>query len=158
MNMRLQLTGVVLALALGGCAGGARTYSDALPKNMNVTTTVDGGSKKAAVAFDIHRVNARCLTEYEGRIDLENGTIQVGLPADEPLYLDFIFVTGGGFTSPVGAVRHGVLFTARSGYDYRAQVTYKNAIYDVEIREARKGSSGGRVVERLPLSACKPRA
>ena len=157
MNIRASAAVAVFAIALTGCAGGPRSFSNSLPKNLNVTTKVDGGSTKAAVAFDIHRVNARCLTEHEGRINLENGSMEVGLPLDAPLYLEFIFVTGGGFTSSVGATRHGTLFTARSGYYYRVQVSYNKGIYAVEIRETRKGSPGGRVVERVPLSTCKAR-
>jgi len=158
MNIRASVAAAVLAIVLTGCAGGPRTFPNSLPKNLNVTTNVDGGSIKAEVAFDIHRVNARCITDYEGRINLENGSTDVGLPVDEPLYLEFIFVTGGGFTSSVRATRHGTLFTARSGYYYRAQVSYNKGIYAVEIRETRRGVAGGRVVERVPLSTCKARA
>jgi hypothetical protein len=147
-----------LAIALAACASGPRSYSNTLPKNLHVTTKVEGGSTDAAVAFDIHRVDSRCQTEHEGRINLENGATEVGLPVDAPLYLEFIFVTRGGFGSPVGATRHGMLFTARTGYDYRADVLYKKGIYSVEIREGRKGAAAGRLIERVPLSACKPRA
>ena len=146
----------VLALWLAGCASGPRAYDNTLPKNLLVRTKVDGGAVKAAVAFDIHRVSADCSTDFDGRINLENGTMQVGLPAGSPLYLDFVFVTGGGFTSSVGAVRHGTLLTARAGHDYRAEVSYARGIYSVEIREVRKGADS-RVVERVPLNACKAR-
>jgi hypothetical protein len=145
------------ALCLGGCMSAPRTYENTLPKNLMVRTKVDGGGVKAAAAFDIYRVNADCSTDFEGRVNLENGATEVGLPGGAPLYLDFVFVTGGGFTSSVGAVRHGTLLITRAGHDYRAEVTYAKGIYSVEIREARKGA-GSRVVERVPLTACKARS
>jgi hypothetical protein len=143
------------ALALAACSSSPRTYSNSLPKNMHVTKQVEGGSVRVAVGFDIHGLKADCDLDFQGRVELEDGTTDIGLPVDRPLLLDFIFVTRGGFGSTTGATRHGMVITPRSGYDYRALVSYAKGIYSVEIREARKGVSGGRVLERVPLSACK---
>lgn len=146
---------VLSAAVLAGCSSAPRSYSSSLPSNMQVTTRAEG----AKAAFDIHRLKADCELDFQGRINLENGTVGVGVPTDEPLYLDFIFVTGGGFfSSSVGSTRYGTLFRARPGFDYRAQATYDKGIYSVEIRESRKGASASRVLDRVPLGACKPKA
>ncbi len=155
MNILSNFIVTALAITLAGCAGGIRTFPNTLPKNMHVTTDVDGGKVEAAVAFDIHRMKKNCETEHEGRINLENGSIGVGLPSDEPLYLDFIFVSRAGFGSPVGATRHGTLLTLKGGYEYQAHVHYKKGIYAVEIKEMRKGAGVARVLQPVPLKTCK---
>jgi hypothetical protein len=145
------------SMAVAGCSG-VPSYPDTLAKNLHVTTLVDSGGGPSTVAeFDIHRLNARCETEHLGRVYLDNGTKDVGLPVDAPIYLDFIFASKGFLSPDISAVRHTTLFTARSGYDYSAQVRYVKGIYSVVIREARQGVAASRVVERVPLSDCKQR-
>jgi hypothetical protein len=145
------------AIAMAGCSS-VPSYPDTLPKNLHVTTQVDSSGGPSTVAeFDVHRLNARCETEHLGRVYLDNGTRDVGLPVDAPVYLDFIFASKGFLSPNVSAIRHTTLLTARSGYDYSAQVKYVKGIYSVVIREARKGATPSRVVERAPLSDCKQR-
>lgn len=154
----MRALAIATLLALGACASAPRSYSSSAPKNFHVDTRVDGGAKRAAVAFDIHRVDARCETRHEGRVDLENGATELGLPVEVPLYLEFIFVTAGSFNSSLGATREGRLFTAKPGYAYRAEVSYDKGIYAVDIREARQGAKSGRLMKATPLGACEPRA
>ncbi len=111
MNILSNFIVTALAITLAGCAGGIRTFPNTLPKNMHVTTDVDGGKVEAAVAFDIHRMKKNCETEHEGRINLENGSIGVGLPSDEPLYLDFIFVSAQ--VSGLRSARHATARCSR---------------------------------------------
>lgn len=158
MIARALVIAAALPLAVVGCSSAPRTYSSEGPKNFHVDTKVDGGSKRAAVAFDIHRVDAKCQTDFAGRVNLENGGTDLGLPVGVPLYLEFIFVTSGSvFNSSLGATRQGMLFIAKPGFDYRADVTYEKGIYAVDIHEARKGAKRGRVLALPPLSACRAR-
>lgn len=158
MNAALRIAVCLAMLALAGCAG-VKTYPDTLPKNLQIATQVESGStlRTTVAAVDIHRVNARCETEHQGRIDLENGVTDAGVPIGETLYFDFIFASKGVLSPNVSAVRASTLLTPRAGYGYRASVTYKNGIYDVTLRETPKGSAASRVVERRPLTDCKPR-
>lgn len=149
-----RVAGCLVAIALAGCSG-IPTYPNTLAKNLNITTRVKAASGRTAVAFDIHRVNARCETEHQGRINLEDGATAVGIPVGEPLFLDFIFASKGFLSSSVSATRYSTLLTPRSGYRYSAQVKYDRGIYDVVIRETRRRGSAGRVIDRVPLSACK---
>ena len=156
--MSWTVAALLIPIALAGCSS-VPTYPNTAPKNMQVTTRVDSGSGLGATVaeFDVHRVNARCGTENQGRVYLDNGTLEVGIPVDETLYLDFIFASKGFLSPSVSATRYSTLLTPRSGYEYRAEVTYNKGLYGVRIREFRKGASSGREIERVPLSACKPR-
>lgn len=148
----------LVPIFLAGCSG-VKTYSQRLPKNMYVTTRVASGSavKSTVAEFDIHRVNARCETGYLGRVYLDRPTIDVGIPVDELIYLDFIFASKAFMSTTTSAVRYQTIFTPRRGYQYDARVDYDRGIYNVVIRERRPGSSGGRVIEQLPLSSCQPK-
>jgi hypothetical protein len=141
------------ALALAGCSG-IKTYPNTLPKNLHVTAKVDSGT---VVDLDMHRLNARCGIAHEGRLAMDSGAVDVGLRVDETIYLDFVFASKTFLSSSVNVTRYSTLFTPRSGYDYRAQVTYSKGIYNVQIRETRKGGSAGREIDRVPLAACKAR-
>jgi hypothetical protein len=150
-SSRWVAAGCLVAIALAGCSG-IKTYPNTLPKNLHVTAKVDSGT---VVDLDMHRLNARCETAHEGRVSLDPGVVEVGLPVDETIWLDFVFASKSFLSSSVSVARYSTLLTPRSGYDYRAQVTYSKGIYNVVIQEARKGSSARREIDRVPLSACK---
>ncbi len=141
------------AIAVAGCSG-IPTYPNTLPKNLHVTAKVDSGT---VVDLDVHRLNARCEIAHEGRVSLDPGAVDVGLPVDETVYLDFVFASKSFLSSSVSVTRYSTLIKPRAGHDYRAQVTYTKGIYNVLIRETRKGSSTGREIDRVPLSACRAR-
>jgi hypothetical protein len=144
----MKRTCLVAALLAAGC-GGVPSYKTSLPKNLEVATRLEG----AQAALDVHRVNAGCETEHLGRVNLGTAPAQIGIPEGR-LYLDFIFMTGGLFTG-TGTTRYGTLLTPRAGYEYRALASYEKGIYGVEIRELRKGSKQGRVIDTAPLRNCK---
>ena len=148
------LTACLVAVLLPSCSG-VRTYSSTLPKNLLVATQVEG---RTEVEFDVHRVNSRCELDHQGRVSLGSGTTEVGIPVEETIYLDFIFASRSFLSSSTGVTRYSTLLTPRAGYDYRAEVRYEKGIYGVVVRETRKGGSAGRVIDRVPLSACKARA
>jgi len=159
MNCELKdpsrwIAACLVAIALAGCSG-IKTYPNTLPKNLHVTAKVDSGT---VVDLDMHRINARCETAHEGRVSLDPGAVDVGLPVDETIWLDFVFASKSFLSSSVSVARYSTLLTPRSGYDYRAQVTYSKGIYNVLIQETRKGISARREIDRVPLSACKARS
>lgn len=150
MSLR-NFTFVLAMLALGGC--GVARYQSTLPPNLAVSTTVDGGKIKVEAALDIHRMKSDCSTKFLGRVFIDNGEQSVALPVGEPLYIEFLFVSGGGFSS-IGSVRQGAFLTPKANTRYRARVSYAKGIYDVELHE---GGRGGREIPSMPLSACQPR-
>lgn len=147
----------LIPVLLAGCSG-VKTYPNDLPANLRVTTAVDTGSafKSTVAEFDIHLVDAKCETDYLGRVYLEKPVIDVGIPEDQTLYLDFIFASKTFLSSDISAIRHQTLLTSRPGYEYTAQVSYIKGIYNVVIREKRRGAGAGTTIPRKPLSSCKP--
>lgn len=152
---RIAILGLVV-FAVAGCSG-IKAYPNSLAKNMHVTTQIDSGSATLSTeaVFDIHRVDAKCETQYEGRVDLDEAKTEVGIPTGGPIYLEFIFASKRFLSKNISAVRYGMTFTPRSGYDYQTQVKYIKGIYSVVIRETSKNGTVARVIDRVPLSACK---
>lgn len=157
-QMRRRSLALLALVFLAGCSG-VRAYSNTLPPNFHVRTQADSGSalKSTVAEFDIHRVNAGCETEYLGRVYLDDPLIEVGIPVGETIYLDFIFASKAVLSTNIGATRYSTLLTPRSGYEYDVQVRYVQGIYSVAIRETRRGSSTGRIIEHRPLSSCTMR-
>lgn len=146
----------LLALLVVGCSG-VRTYSSHLPANLHIETRVDSGARfsRTVAELDVHRVDRNCDSTYLGRIDLDRPATAVGIPVNETLFLDFIFVSKGFLSTSVSGTRYTTLLTTRAGHDYQAQVNYEKGIYDVAIREVRRGHSTGRVLARRPASSCR---
>lgn len=144
------------AFALAGCSS-VKIYPNSLPKNMQVIAEIDSGAAKPEtfVDFDIYRVDSRCKLQYEGRVVLESGKFDVGLPADDLVYLDFIFSSKPTRFSAVNSFSYGTLLKPRPGYRYVARVKYLDGLYSVVLRETSKDGSVNRELEKTPLSACK---
>jgi hypothetical protein len=150
-----------LAILLGvflvvGC-NGVKNYSQKLPINFRVKTKVESVSalNTTVAEFDIHRVNSRCETDYLGRVFLDKPLIDVGVPSNELIYLDFIFASKAFLSTTASAIRYQTMLKTRSGYEYQAEVSYLKGIYNVVIREKQRGGSTSRIIERWPLSSCK---
>jgi hypothetical protein len=146
------------ALLAAGCSG-VRTYPNELAPNFRVHTQVESVSalKSTVAEFDIHTVDARCETDYLGRVYLDKPRVDVGVPVGKPVYLDFIFASKAFLSTQVQATRYTTVLTPRPGHEYDVQVRYLKGIYSVAIREAPRGGAG-RLLERRDLADCKPRA
>lgn len=147
----------LILLLLGGCSG-IKTYPNELPANFRVTTAIDSGAalKSTVAEFDIHRVNAKCETDYLGRVYLDKPGMDVGIPENQLLYLDFIFASKTFLSNNISAVRYQTLLVSRAGYEYTAEVSYIKGMYNVVIQEKRHGSATGTTIPRRPLSSCSP--
>lgn len=146
------------AMLMSGCSS-IKTYPNDLAKNFRVTTKLDSGSvmTRSEAVVDIFRINAKCGTTHEGRVELDpEKKTDIGLPTNTPLYIEFIFVNSSRLGNNVSGIRSGFFFTARPGYNYQAAAAYERGIYDATLRETGKGSS--RTIETRPLSACKARS
>ena len=124
---------------------------------MHVRTQIDSGSATLATeaVFDIYRVDANCQAQFDGRVELEEAKTEVGIPTDGTIYLEFIFASKRFLSKNVSAVRYGMLFTPRAGYDYQTQVKYNKGIYSVVIRETSRNGAVAHVIDHVPLSSCK---
>jgi hypothetical protein len=137
-----------LALALAGCAG-VKSYPDNLAaKNLSIRT-----ASSARAALGIHSVDAQCRTEYLGTVALDRTSAEIGIPAERWSYLVFDFASSGLFTRQT-RITLETLLKPRAGYRYEANVTYRDDLYNVVIRE-QSPRGAWREVQLLDLAACK---
>lgn len=153
---KLWVTTSCMAMAtLIGCSG-IKVYSSAGPENLFLHTKLDSGSTltRLVADLDLYRLNGQCEAEYLGRVFLDKPDVRAAIPPEKPLYFSFIFTSKGVLSPNMRSARYDTWFTPRPGFEYSVQAAYDKGIYDVVIRESRRGSATSRVIERKPLSAC----
>ena len=148
--MKRRLYAVPLAAGLlAGCSG-AKTYPDTLPKNIHVRTE----TSNMRAELHIHRVDANCLTEYQGTVQLDKPSVEVGIPAGRQSLVAFTFSRSSFLTGSSTSVRYDTLLTPRAGYTYDVTVSYVDRMYNVAIREIDPRKSSSREIERKSLKTC----
>lgn len=143
--------GLALAALLAGCASGTR-YADLPEKNLVVRADVSG----ARAVMGVHAVDAQCKLTYEGYVDLDQAVTRVGIPAGRTSYLVFEFATSSFWGGTRGSITRETLLRVRPGAGYDIHVSYKDALYDVVIRESAARGARSREVELVGLRACRP--
>src|SRR6266446_768469 len=141
---------LLAASLLAGCSG-AKTYPDTLPKNMHVRTE----TSKVRAELHIHRVDANCLTEYQGTVQLDKPSVEVGIPAGRQSLVAVTFSSSSFLGGSSSSVRYDTLLTPRAGYTYDVKVSYLDNIYNVTVREIDPRSSSSREIGRRDPTACK---
>jgi hypothetical protein len=138
---------ILLALA-AGCSG-IKTYQESGPRNVLVRTDVS----KVEAALDIHDVGPDCRTAYRGTVALDKASVSVGIPAERLSYLTFNFASSS-FLRGSSSSSAGTLLKPRLGYSYEIQVSYRDDIYSVVIRESDARKSFSRELPRRSLERC----
>jgi len=149
MNRRLYAV-LLAASLLAGCSG-VKTYPDTLPKNLRIHATVS----KVQAALHIHRVDASCQTEYQGTVQLDKPSLEVGVPAGRSSLMAFTFSSSSFLGGSSSSIRYETLLTPRAGYTYDVKVSYLDNIYSVTVREIDPRGSSSREIGRRDLRACK---
>ncbi len=151
----LLLAGLAALGLLSGCSG-IKTYSSSLDKNLQITTETDSGSFFSSVrtAVDIYRVGTNCEAVYEGTVQLDKPSVEIGLPAHRLSYLEFVFANSSFLSNTHGKITHNNLINPRPGYDYRVRVRYEDAIYNVEIEEVFPGQTASRELGPQKMGGC----
>ena len=155
MRLRVAPLVAILAAALAGCASGRKTYPDPGTRNLEIRTATQASSVFSSVRaeLDIHGVDADCRTQYLGTIDLDKPSVSAGIPAGRWSYLVFEFATSGFLGGSRGRISRETALKALPGHRYEAEVTYREEIYNVVLRE--RAPSGA--ARELPLRpAAKP--
>ena len=144
------------ASLLAGCFG-VKTYPNTLAKNLHVQTVTDSGSwfSQVHAAIDINRVREDCAIDYEGTVQLNAPTLDIGIPPDRWSHLVFVFASSSFFANRSGTITYETLMKPRPHYHYEVAVSYRNDMYHVTIREAPPNRSTSREIERLTSSACR---
>jgi hypothetical protein len=109
---------------------------------------------KVRAAVHIHRVDADCLTEYQGTVQLNEPTAEIGLPTERLSLMAFVFSSSSFLAGSSGSIRYETLLKPRAGYTYDVKVSYVDRMYYVAIREIDPRKSSSREVERKSLKAC----
>ena len=144
------------ASLVAGCSG-IKTYPDTLEKNLHITTEAASGSafSRMRVALHIHQVDANCRTEYQGTVQLNEPSDQIGVPSDRLSYLVFSFSSATFLGGSGSSISYETLLWPRAGHAYDARASYADSIYHVEIRETDPRRSAGREIERRSLDDCR---
>jgi hypothetical protein len=139
-----RLHQAIAALALAAAAGCAATkhYADLPEKNLRVRASL--ADSKALMG--VHSLDAQCRTQYEGAVELERPLLDVGLPAGRASLLVFEFY-GSSFFSGSHSIKKEARIAPRAGYRYEALVTYKDSLYDVQLREIDPRSGASRELD-----------
>lgn len=143
------------ASLLAGCSG-IKTYPDTSPKNLFVKTEASSGSAFATVrvAVHIHQVDASCRAEYLGTVQLNEPSVQIGIPVERLSYLEFSFFSSSFLGGSSSTIHYATLLRPRAGHTYDAGARYAEGIYHVVIRESDPRRSAGREIERRGLDEC----
>ena len=146
--------------AFFAACSGLKAYQNTPDNNLHVRTAADSGSWFSSIraAVDIHRVTPDCKTEYEGTVQLSRPTIDVGIPPNRWSRLVFVFASSSFLANRIGTMTYETLLKPRSGYQYEAQVTYKDNMYNVVVRETHPSSSVSREIEHKDLRACSAKS
>lgn len=156
-DSRLFLLAVVAPMSLLiGCLG-IKSYPNDLDKNLHVRTAADSGSffSTMRTAVDIHRVRADCTTEYEGTVQLGEGSVEVGIPSERWSRLVFVFASSSFLLNTSGTITYETLLHPRAGHEYDLTVTYEDDLYNVTIQERDSSNGARRKIQHRPLSACQ---
>lgn len=152
-----SLLALLTAAFVAGCSG-LKSYQNTPDNNLRVRTAADSGSWFSTVrtAVDIHGVTVDCQTEYEGTVQLNRPTIDVGIPPNRWSRLVFVFASSSFLANRSGSITYETLLKPRSGYQYEAKVTYKDDMYNVAVHETHPSSSVSRELAHQDLRACHP--
>ena len=146
----------VMFLLVTGCSG-LKTYNSDLEHNLQIKTATDSGSVFSSVqaAVDIHKVNPDCSTAYAGTVQLDDQSKDIGIPSGRSSYLVFVFEKSGFFSAETSTT-FNTLIRPRAGYQYIADVSYQENIYNVIINELGPGSRTQREMETRGMQTCRP--
>jgi len=152
-----RIAGCLLGASLVAGCSGIKTYPDTLEKNLHITTEAASGSafSRMRVALHIHQVDANCRTEYQGTVQLNEPSDQIGVPSDRLSYLVFSFSSATFLGGSGSSISYETLLWPRAGHAYDARASYADSIYHVEIRETDPRRSAGREIERRGLDDCR---
>jgi hypothetical protein len=156
--MKSGLGAVLLAASLFSGCSGLKTYPDTAPKNLQIRTETSSGSlfSKVRAAVHVHRVDASCKTEYQGTVELGEPSVQVGLPVDRVSLMAFVFTSSATLGGSSRSIRVEHLLKPRAGYTYQANLSYKDSMYNVVLREIDPRRSSSREIERRSTKGCSP--
>jgi hypothetical protein len=147
-----------MALTLTGCSG-IRSYPNQYEKNALVRVRTEPGTllSNRAIHLDLYTVDGECHGKYLGSLDLDNGSIGLGLPLDDRVLLAYVFARSSIIgTSASTAIQ--MMLTPQRGHRYEFDVSYLKKGYTATGLDFAPGQVRGRDIEHARLDDCKPDA
>lgn len=136
-------------LLLVGCSG-SKPYRAELPHNLRINTQAE--SVKATL--DIYGINSQCTSSYQGRIELERKTVDVGIPTGRPSYISIGFASSSLLRGSSSFTSQGTLLVPRKGHHYVIDARYADDIYNVVFYEIEQSTGKRRELAPRGLSKC----
>ena len=149
---------LVIFLILGfinGCMSSNIKYPDNYKKNLTIKTSIKGESffKDIDAYLHISKLDKQCKPEYLGTVKLDKPIKKVGLPANQKLFLEFVFgITGGGSGSRLDM---DTIITPRKGQSFYADMFYEDDIYDITLWQNKSRKYKKRKIRPASFKSCK---
>jgi len=156
LRLALHAHVTVLALCVAGCSN-LRPYPNELAtKNLSVRTVTSAGSMFSSVRaeIDVHSVDAACGTQYLGTVALDAPSVALGVPVGRRSRLVFHFVSSNFLGSSRGRISREMELHPRADQRYEIDVTYRDDLYDVVVRERQRGGTL-RDLPAVDLAPCR---
>ena len=154
---RLGMAG--LALCAAGCSGLKPYPNDLTTKNVAIRTTTNAGSmfSSVTVELDVHGVDATsCGARYLGTLQLDRSPVALGIAPERGSVLTFRFLSAGFLGGSRSSVSREVFIAPGPDQRYEIDVSYRDDLYDVVVRE-RLRSGALREVAALDPRTCRSR-
>lgn len=147
---------LLFALILSGCSG-LKTYPNTLEKNASIHVRTDGGTllSRIGIALDLYTVDPGCGTQYLGTLELDDSTIELGLPLDQQVRLAYVF-SRDALVGTSGTTVIEMMVTPRRGERYDFDVEYLKQGYTATGRVFPAGQASSMDIEHSRLRDCIP--
>ncbi len=138
------------SLLLISCSS-LRPYSYQGEDNLVINTTTD---EHIDTVVDIYDAENPCQLEYQGSIQVKPVSMTTGLPVNIHHYLVINFSSSSMWTGDKNMGVNSVL-QPEQGFRYQYDLSYKDNIYNVELREINTTTGKSRLRESDVLESCQ---
>ena len=147
---------LLFSLSACGCSG-LKTYPNALDKNARIHVRTDAGTllSRIGIALDLYAVDPGCGTQYLGTLELDDATVELGLPLDQRLRLAYVF-SRDALIGTSGTTVIEMMVTPRRGERYEFDVEYLKQGYTATGRVFPPGQASSKDIEHSRLRDCTP--
>lgn len=146
----------LLVLSVCACSG-LKTYPNTLETNARIHVRADGGTllSRIGIELDLYAVDAGCGSKYLGTLELDEPTIELGLPLDQKVRLAYVF-SRDAILGTSGTTVIEMMVTPRRGERYEFDVAYLKEGYTATGRLFPAGETQGKGIEHSRLRDCTP--
>ena len=135
---------IVFAGLATGCSNNVKPYNSTAPENLYIRAKTDSDVK---AAIHIYAVDKACNLTYQGTVDVENNIKKAGIPIGKPSYLVISFSKSSFWSGQSSNMSQETLLEAKKGYRYEINLSYVDAIYDIELKRIHRKTGNFRAME-----------